>query len=64
MSADLITAARRFCARVERGEIRSRRSYAEFRAALDEIDGVIHTIADNGPGEPCPEFERAIEGEQ
>lgn len=33
----LIDAAETFCKRVEAGEIRSKKSYAEFKAALHEV---------------------------
>jgi len=36
---DLIEAAREFVGRVERGEIRSVKTYTAFKAALAKIDG-------------------------
>lgn len=53
----LIDAAETFCKRVEAGEIRSTRSYAEFKAALDDVcDGCegncIRCTIDGSPGRP------------
>jgi hypothetical protein len=36
---ELADEARKFCARVEAGEIRSKRTYAAFKALLAKIDG-------------------------
>lgn len=49
----LVEEARNFCKRVEAGEVRSKRTYAAFKALLALIDGVQGI---------CPRTSRACEG--
>ena len=49
----LVEEAREFCRRLTAGEVRSKRTYAAFKALLAQIDG---------PQGLCPRTSRACEG--
>jgi hypothetical protein len=60
--SDLIAAARVFVARVEAGEIRSKRTYGEFKSALDRIGVPAAREAECGDTpSPCPFCHQAPE---